>query len=107
MNTLEIDDAIRRLKPGVGFTHSINLDVLSITMHDGSSLTQAAVEADIDANGGLVEVRIERDSLLAQSDWTQMPDSPLSDSDKGKWATYRTKLRELPAQSKIVFPDAP
>jgi len=111
MNTLEINEAIQRLKPGVGFTYNIDGDVLSITMHDGSSLTQAAVEADIAANGGLVEIRIKRDGLLVQSDWTQMPDSSLGDSDKEKWVAYRKKLRDLPATNsdptKIVFPDAP
>jgi len=40
--------------------------------------------------------RAERDSLLVESDWTQMPDSPLSDSDKTLWQTYRTSLRNLP-----------
>lgn len=37
-----------------------------------------------------------RDSLLTQSDWTQIPDSPLTDAQKTSWATYRTNLRNLP-----------
>ena len=41
----------------------------------------------------------QRDKLLLDSDWTQVTDSPLSDSDKAKWATYRQKLRDVPAQS--------
>ena len=35
--------------------------------------------------------------LLQECDWTQSPDSPLSDSKKTEWATYRTNLRNLPA----------
>jgi hypothetical protein len=31
------------------------------------------------------------------SDWTQGIDSPLSDSDKDLWATYRQSLRDLPS----------
>lgn len=44
-----------------------------------------------------------RDMLLKESDWTQFGDSPLSDSKKTEWATYRQSLRDLPAQS--GFPD--
>ena len=39
--------------------------------------------------------RIKRNQLLADSDWTQMPDSPLTDEDKTSWVTYRTALRDL------------
>jgi hypothetical protein len=38
-----------------------------------------------------------RTSRLTDSDWTQMPDSPLSDDAKASWATYRQELRDLPA----------
>ncbi len=41
------------------------------------------------------EHRETRDRLLADSDWTQMPDSPLTDSQKTSWQTYRTSLRDL------------
>ena len=40
-------------------------------------------------------VRHHRDMLLMESDWTQMPDSPLSDSKKAEWATYRQALRDI------------
>ena len=40
--------------------------------------------------------RNKRNQLLADSDWTQMPDSPLTDEVKTSWATYRTALRALP-----------
>ena len=42
------------------------------------------------------EVREKRDRRLSASDWTQMPDCPLSDSKKAEWASYRQALRELP-----------
>jgi hypothetical protein len=44
---------------------------------------------------GLYELRMWRDRLLAESDWTQMPDSPLTDSQKSSWATYRQSLRDM------------
>jgi hypothetical protein len=45
----------------------------------------------------LAILRGQRNKLLTQSDWTQIPDSPLSDSKKTEWATYRQTLRDLPA----------
>ena len=56
-------------------------------------------------------VRMERDILLFQSDWTQMTDSPLSNSKKAEWATYRQQLRDFPATwtpaATADFPDPP
>lgn len=42
-------------------------------------------------------MRTVRDALLASCDWTQSSDSPLSDTDKTAWATYRQALRDFPA----------
>jgi hypothetical protein len=44
----------------------------------------------------LNEVRNLRNSLLKDSDWTQIPDSPLSVEAKQQWAQYRQSLRDLP-----------
>ena len=41
-------------------------------------------------------LRGRRTMLLQESDWTQFADSPLSDSKKVEWATYRQALRDLP-----------
>jgi len=43
-----------------------------------------------------VRNRETRNQLLADSDWTQFNDSPLTDEAKTSWATYRTALRNLP-----------
>ena len=43
------------------------------------------------------EHRETRNELLAESDWTQTNDSPLTDDAKTSWATYRTALRNLPS----------
>ena len=42
-------------------------------------------------------LRHYRDTLLRESDWTQFTDSPLTDSKKTEWKTYRQSLRDLPA----------
>ena len=40
--------------------------------------------------------RMLRDARLAECDWTQAADSPLSADQKAAWATYRASLRNLP-----------
>lgn len=45
------------------------------------------------------ELREARDAELAACDWTQLADSPLTDSKKAEWATYRQALRDFPASN--------
>jgi hypothetical protein len=46
-------------------------------------------------NEWLVErMRLQRDRLLAASDWAMATDAP---TDKTAWATYRQALRDFPA----------
>lgn len=53
-------------------------------------------------------VRSNRNNLLRESDWTQIPGAPV---DAAAWATYRTELRELPEQAgfpdDVTWPTAP
>jgi len=41
-------------------------------------------------------MRRRRNRLLADSDYTQMPDAPFSASQKSAWRSYRQALRNLP-----------
>ena len=56
-------------------------------------------------------LRHYRDTLLRESDWTQFTDSPLLDSKKTEWKTYRQSLRDLPATESdpenATFPTKP
>jgi hypothetical protein len=59
-------------------------------------------------------VRKPRNYDLAMSDWTQMPDVPLSAEKKAEWAVYRQKLRDMTTTyaniqdpSEIVVPVKP
>ena len=36
-----------------------------------------------------------RNELLQESDWTQMPDSQLSEEKKTEWQKYRQELRDI------------
>ena len=55
---------------------------------------KAAEQAELDARVAEAN-RVSRNKLLADSDWTQMNDSPLSNEDKTAWATYRQELRDM------------
>lgn len=59
-------------------------------------------------------IRGRRNFELSASDWTQIPDSPLSAQQKSAWATYRQALRDMTTvyadvtdPSTIVWPLAP
>ena len=41
-------------------------------------------------------IRMIRNFLLQDSDWTQMPDAEIDADTKAMWTTYRSKLRSLP-----------
>lgn len=44
----------------------------------------------------LEALRAQRDRLLRESDFTQIPDAPLSADARAAWASYRQALRDLP-----------
>lgn len=53
-------------------------------------------------------IRKKRNLLLAETDWTQLPDVPLV--TKEAWATYRQALRDVTLQPNpfnIVWPQPP
>jgi len=45
--------------------------------------------------------KIQRNTLLQSCDWTQTLDSPLSDTKRQEWATYRQALRDLPSEPSL------
>ena len=52
-------------------------------------------------------VRSMRNNELTATDWTQMPDSPLTTAKKAEWAVYRQALRDITTQEnprEIVWP---
>jgi hypothetical protein len=73
-------------------------DMFADTTEDGVTTTKAehetAYQAGLDATAAEGH-RTTRNKLLADSDWTQMNDSPLTNEVKTAWATYRQELRDL------------
>jgi hypothetical protein len=45
-------------------------------------------------------MRVTRNAKLAESDWTQLADSP---ENKAAWATYRQALRDIPTQASFPW----
>ena len=68
---------------------------------------EAAYKAQKDAEFA-ANARSQRDTLLTQTDWTQVADAPV---DKAAWATYRQALRDVPQQigfpTTITWPEKP
>ncbi len=56
-------------------------------------------------------VRFERNSKLAECDWTQLNDTPLDNTTKIQWTAYRQALRDIPTQSgfphSVIWPTKP
>lgn len=76
--------------------------------------TQNYIVTDLSADESAAKVggqwnviRAERNKLLIESDWTQLPDAPV---DAAAWATYRQSLRDVTNQANpfaIVWPESP
>ena len=63
---------------------------------------------ELQADWWTERMRLHRDRLLKESDWTQVADAPV---DQQAWATYRQALRDFPATwtagPEADFPDTP
>lgn len=74
---------------------------------DGKHTYSAFVQ---NQNDILENLRTARNSLLTESDWTQVEDSPLSEEKKTEWKNYRQALRDLTDLddlTTIVWPSKP
>ena len=99
-------------------------EINEVGLQEGQEIIEGSYQANefIITNGKAVVrtdntleiLRLKRDALLTESDWTQVNDSPLTDAKKAEWATYRQALRDLPSQysdndniNDVVFPTQP
>jgi hypothetical protein len=60
--------------------------------------------ADLQAEEPMIQLRDERNRRLAQTDWTQLPDTLINDAVdyiplEQAWKDYRQQLRDLPSKS--------
>ena len=80
---------------------SQNLDITSISDYADIIAGYNAVIAE-EVRVDLLDMPIEtlrliRDNLLTESDWTQLSDIVLTATKVTEWATYRQELRDWPA----------
>lgn len=58
-----------------------------------------------------VSIKSQRDELLYKSDWTQIPNNPLTTEQQQAWAVYRQELRDVTSQSgypfNVIWPTPP
>ena len=58
-----------------------------------------------------VEVRAQRDKLLAETDWTQVADAPIDSATRSAMRVYRQLLRDVTEQegfpTQVVWPEMP
>ena len=59
----------------------------------------------------LEKLRLQRNHLLAECDWTLLPSSPLSAEKQDEWKVYRQELRDVTKTYKspadVKWPTAP
>lgn len=64
-----------------------------------------SVPSSIIARLGIEDAKVQRSLMLRATDWTQMPDSPLTAAERLAMSIYRQDLRDLPGRP--GFPDVP
>ena len=78
---------------------------------EGSLLTLKAKLWATNPEAVKESLRPERNRLLAESDWTQLNDSPVTEDKRAAWAAYRQDLRDLTdnidENGEVAFPVAP
>lgn len=60
----------------------------------------SAEEQEEKFNEASLLIRKERNNLLKECDWTQLPDAPIN---KEVWASYRQQLRNISTQQEFPF----
>ena len=70
-----------------------------------------SINPDVDFETPEQVLKLVIQHLLFESDWTQLPNCPLSPTKVNEWATWRQMLRDFPATWKpgptVTFPDTP
>lgn len=110
-NTETINDFGGRGKPGMIFIQveePLNLYTVKaikdeeeniVLVEDEELAEYMRGEPDRIQTGYIRDMKSKRNDLLLKCDWTQLPNSPLSETKKQEWDTYRQALRDLPANT--------
>ena len=91
-----ISDALFSLRPGAEFV--IRGGIIEFYQHDDPQPTADELQAEIarlEAAQPMVELRQQRNRLIAETDYLALSDATLTD----EMSTYRQALRDLPANT--------
>ena len=95
---ISVRDGVEQDSKGNWVEKYVARDMFADTTEEGVTTTKAEHEAAYQATLDAATAeghRTTRNKLLADSDWTQINDSPLSNEHKTAWATYRQELRGI------------
>ena len=83
------------------------IDGVYVQVWNQTDATQEEIDTKIENQWE--QIRVARNEILKECDWTVLPDSPVSASIE-EWKTYRQQLRDVTSQSnpfEIVWPTNP
>ena len=72
--------------------------VVNVVDAEAKTVTGTRTATPISDADAWALVRRLRNSRLTATDWTQMPDSPLTTAKKAEWSVYRQALRDSTTQ---------
>ncbi|SHF30583.1 tail fiber assembly protein [Vibrio gazogenes] len=80
---------------------------------DSNQLTQFSFDQLEDAykTSRWDDIRVARNRLVSETDWTQIPDAPLTAEKKAEFTAYRQALRDIPQNhddpDSVTWPSKP
>ena len=100
-----ISDAIIELKPGADYIlrgeDYSDLECLDSSQTKPTEIEISSKISELDAAEAMRLLRLERNSIIAETDWRASSDLTLPDA----WKNYRQALRDLPASTTPVLDD--
>ena len=97
--------------PAITDDRAEKLSEINYDIQTGKVIASRAVvakpqsEIDSDIAAALVRLRGLIGEALRDSDWTQLPDAPLTQGKKDEWVAYRQQLRDIPNNLGSMHPD--
>lgn len=105
MSESEIKAAVLAATPFHKWESASNENIAALIGNSITDTYTAPVEPVVEVQEVDLELKIrrERNSLLKSSDWTQLADTDLTETEKENWRTYRQALRDITEQ--LTFPE--
>ena len=73
----------------------INNTIRDMTAEEQAEYDARQVTPPTAFEQSMIDLRQDRNKLLLECDWTDLPNAVLSDEKKTEWQTYRTNLRDI------------